>query len=101
MGKVIGRVYKQIQNNRPHQSYNKTFVVLPCFFSSQQNDSISGCVVYVISIISTYPASNLTTTNKVDTDINNDDESQSFQNPRKINHSGMELRDDSTPNTQV
>ena len=55
----------------------------------------------MISIIFTCLSSNLTTTNKVDTDINNDDESQSFQNPRKINHGGMEIRDNSTPNTQV
>ena len=50
--------------------------------SLPQSYSASYFGVSMIAIIWPSPVSNLTTTNKVDTDVKNDDDSQSFANPR-------------------
>ena len=47
------------------------------------------------------PVSNLITTNKVDTDVNNDDDSQSFETPRKHNHSDTEINDTNNITSKV
>ena len=51
--------------------------------SSLQNDITIGCSASIIALIQTTPLSNLTTTNKVDTDVEIDDDSQAFATPRK------------------
>ena len=45
--------------------------------------------------------SNLTITNKADTEVNNDGDSQSLETPIKNNQSGTELRDTNNPMDQV
>ena len=47
----------------------------------------------MVYIIMPLPVSNLTTTNKVDTNVNNDDNSQSFSTPINLNHSATVLYD--------
>ena len=47
------------------------------------------------------PVSNLFTTNKFDTYVNNDDDSQDFATPIKHNHSVTEFCDTNTKPTQV
>ena len=47
----------------------------------------------MVYIIMPLPVSNLTTTNKVDTNVNNDDNSQSFSTPINHNHSATVLYD--------
>ena len=44
--------------------------------------------------------SNLSTTNQVDTDVNNDDNSQCFETPRK-NHRATEMHDTNTTATMA
>ena len=55
----------------------------------------------MIALICPSPVSNLTTTNKVDTDVRNDDNSQSFVPPRKHNHSATELCDKNNTTTHI
>ena len=55
----------------------------------------------MISILLNSPVSNLTTTNNIDNDIKNDDNSQSFATIRKHSHIPNKLSDTNTPNTQV
>ena len=66
-----------------------------------QNDSTSNCGASMIDIIFPSPVSNLTTTNKVDTNVKNDYNSQSFSTPRNLNHSATELYGTHTRTTQV
>ena len=47
------------------------------------------------------PVSNLITTNQVDTDVNNDDDSQYFATPQKRNHSATEICDTNNKTAQV
>ena len=58
--------------------------------------STIGYSVPIIATIWTTTLSNLTTTNKDDTDVKNDDNSESFANPRENNHSATELSDTNT-----
>ena len=54
---------------------------------SLQSYSASYFRASMIAIIWPSPISNLTTTNKVDTDVRNYDDSQYFETPRKHNQS--------------
>ena len=63
--------------------------------------STIGYSVPIIATIWTTTLSNLTTTNKDDTDVKNDDNSESFANPRENNHSATELSDNNTKISQV
>ena len=71
-----------------------------CSVSSPQNESTKGYGASTIAIIWPSSVSNLTTKNKVDTDVNNNDNLQSFGTPRKNNNIDKELFDTNTPTTQ-
>ena len=68
---------------------------------SPQNNSTSGCGASIIAIIRPTPVSNLTTTNKVYTAVNIDDNAQYFATPINNNHSAIELRDINPTMAQV
>ena len=53
---------------------------------SPQSYSASYFGASMIAIIWPSPVSNLTTTNKVDTDVKNNDDSQYYATPKKQNH---------------
>ena len=91
MGKGSGCVYKNVQPNCPHPSTNSTFVVPPHLFFILQHDSTNDCGVTIIAHKQTLSVSNLTTTTNVDTDRNNDDDTQYFATPREQNHSTAEI----------
>ena len=55
----------------------------------------------MIFLTQTSPVSNLTTTDKVDTDVNKNDDSRPFDTPIKHNHSASKLCDKNNMNTQV
>ena len=80
---MIVRVYKHSKCNWPYPPPNTTFVVPSQYLSSSKNDITIGCSHFIIYLIWPTPLSNLTTKNKVDTDVDIDDESQSVENPRK------------------
>ena len=50
-----------------------------------KDNGTSDCNASMIYLIWTSPVSNLTTTNKVDTNINNNEDSQNFATPKKNN----------------
>ena len=54
----------------------------------------------MISLIQTSPIKITTTKNKVDTDVNNDDNSKSFVTPRRHNNSDTELSDKNIKTTK-
>ena len=56
-----------------------------CSVSSPQNESTKGYGASTIAIIWPSSVSNLTTKNKFDADINDNDDSQSLATPRKTN----------------
>ena len=85
MGKGIVRIYNTDNATGPTPP-PILFFVPPCYVSSPKNVSTSDCGASTIYINWTSPVSNLTTTNKVDTNINNDNNPQSFATPRKHNH---------------
>ena len=58
--------------NWPYNPLNTTFFVPPNSVSSSKIDINSGCDTSMIACIRTSPISNTTTTDKVDTDVNND-----------------------------
>ena len=58
---------------------------------SQQSDSTNDYSAAIIEHNKYSFVSDLTTTNQVDTDINNDDNIQSFATTRKHNHSTTEI----------
>ena len=62
-------------------------VLLPHSVSSPQNGRTSDFGAAMVAPNWPSPVSNLTSTNQVDTDINNDDDSQSFVPLRKHNKS--------------
>ena len=63
--------------------------------------STIGCGASIIYLIWPTLLSNLTATNKVDSDVDIDYDSQSFVTTRKNNHSFTELRDTDTTMSQV
>ena len=69
--------------------------------SSPQNNSTSDYGAAIIAPNSPSPWANLTTTNKVDTNVKNDYNSQSFLIPRNLNHSATELYGTHIRTTQV
>ena len=58
----------------------------PLSESSPQNDININCSAAIISRNQPSPVSNPTTANQVDTDVKNDDDTNSFATPRKHNH---------------
>ena len=78
MGNGMGRVYKHNQTNWPYLSPNTTFYAPPHSVPSPQNYSTSDCGAARISLHWPSPISKLTTTNQVDIEVNNDDDSESF-----------------------
>ena len=68
---------------------------------SPQSYSASYFGASMIAIILPSPVSNLTNTNKVDTDVKTDYDSQSFATPRKHNHISNSLCGKTTKTTQV
>ena len=67
---------------------------------SPQNDSTSDCGAAMISTNRTLSVSNITNTNKVDTDVNNDDNSNNFSAPGKFNHNATGILDTKTTTSQ-
>ena len=65
-----------------------------------QNDSNSDCGAATIALNRTSLVSNLTTTNQVDIDVNNNDYLQYSDTPRQHNHSATEIRDTKITATQ-
>ena len=101
MGKRIIHSHKNIKWNCPSASTNTKFVLPPQFLLSSQLDSTNNCDVTLIAHDQPSPVSNLTTTNQVDNDINNDDYTQYFTTPRKHNHSTPEITKTTTKTTPV
>ena len=83
MGKGIVCFYKHSQQNWPLPSPNTTFFAPPQSVYSPQSDRINGCSAAIIARNQPSLVSNLTTTNKFYTDVNNDDVTQSFATPSK------------------
>ena len=69
--------------------------------SSPQYDSTSDCGDAKIAPNRPSFVSNKTTTDQIDTAINNDDNSQYFATPIENNQSATEIRDTKTTTTQV
>ena len=84
MCKGVGNFYKHIQHNWTYPFPNTTAVVPPRSELLLQHDITNDCSATIFEHNQLSPVSNLTTTNHVDTDINNDDGTQSFENPIKI-----------------
>ena len=82
-GKGIGHVYKSGQPNCPYPYPNTTFVITPPSSLSSQPDSTNDFGVTLIANNQPLPVSNITTTNQVDTDSNNDYDTWYFADPRK------------------
>ena len=101
MCKGTFRVYKHSQLNWPKSSPNSTFIVPTCSSLSPQRDSTNDCRTTLFAHNQPLPVSNLTTKNQVDTAVNNFDDTQSFENPRKHNHSTPEILDSTTTTTLV
>ena len=101
MVKGIGHVYKHTRRSWPYPSPNKNVFVPPRSVSSQKKDSTRDCGASTIAITRPSPKSKLTTIDNFDTDVNNNDDSQSFVTPRKHNHSATELRDRNNTTTLV
>ena len=100
-GKGIGHVYKSGQPNCPYPYPNTTFVITPPSSLSSQPDSTNDFGVTLIANNQPLPVSNITTTNQVDTDINDDDYSQYFTSPRKHKHVTPKIRDKNNETIQV
>ena len=79
-----------------HQQKN---VVPPQSASSPKNDSTNDCGADMLALNQRSTVSNLISTNHVDTDVNYDDDSQSFATPIKQNHSSTEIYDTNTTTT--
>ena len=92
---------QRTQNNWPYQYTNITFVVPLRSSLSPQCFITNYCSTTIFAHHQTSPVSNLTTTNKVDTDINIDNNIQTFSAPRKHNHSTPEIPDSTTTTTLV
>ena len=75
-----------IQINRIHPSPNKTFCAPSSSEYSPQKDSTDYCGANMVAINQPSPVSNLIPTNQVDTDVNNDYDSQYYSTPRKHDH---------------
>ena len=97
----IGRVYKHSKCNWPHPSPNKTFVLPSRSMYSSKNDSTRNFGASMIGLIRNSPVPNLTITNKVDADINNDDDSRYFSTTSKHYHSATEFHATNSTTTQV
>ena len=101
MGKGICSVYKHIQNNWTYLYHNTTFVVPLLSYLSPQIYFNNYCSATIIACNQTLPVSKLTTTNQVDTDINNDDDICSFETPTKQNCRTPEIHDTITSTNLV
>ena len=101
MGKGFNHVYKPIKLNCPYPSHNITFIVPSRSFSRSQHDITNDYGVIVISLKQLSPISNLTTTTQVDTDSNNDDDTQYFITPRKHNKITPGIPETTATNTPV
>ena len=101
MGKGILRIYKHTQHNWPYPHPNTKSVVPLRSTSSPKNDSTNDYSAALIAHNQPSPVSNLTTTNQVDTDVNNYGNTQYFATPRRYNHSTPEIRGTNTTITQV
>ena len=91
MVKCFGRVYRNIQQKCPYPSPNTTSSVPPRLLFTSQHDSTNDCGVTENSHKQPSPVPNLTTTNQVDTDNNNDDDTNYVATPIKHNHSTPEI----------
>ena len=99
MGKGIGHVYKQSKRNWKCPSPNTVFVAPPRSAFLPQRDIADGCSISITAPNQPSHVSILTTTNHVDTDVNNDDGTQSFETSRKHHHRTPEIRDTNTITT--
>ena len=87
MGKGIGPIYKYDQRNLSYPSPNTTFVLTQlsdCYIQNQHTIT-SDASVGAHSLASS--VSYQSTSHQDNTDVNDYDDSQSFETPRKNNHS--------------
>ena len=101
MGKGISRFYKNSQWKWPYPSPNTIFVVPPCSDFLPQSDITNYWSADIITRNQPSPISNLTTTNQVDTGVNNDDDTKSFVTSRKHYHRTPEICDKNITTNQV
>ena len=99
MGKRIVHVYKHRQCNWPYPYPKTTFVVPPRSMLAQQSDSTNDCIATIIACKKPSPVSNLTATDQVDTDVNNNDDTQYFATPIKQNNKTSDIRDTNNKTT--
>ena len=90
----------QTQIALPTPQHNIYFVPTHYVYSPQSYIT-SGCFASIIALIRPLHVSNLTTQNKVDTDINVDNNSYYFVTPINNNHSATEFSDTNTAIAQV
>ena len=69
--------------------------------TTSQHDSTNDCGATVIAHKKTFHVSNLTTTTQVDTDSNNNDDTQFVENTIKHNHIIPDIHETTTTNTPV
>ena len=101
MGKGIRRVYKYSQCNWTFSTPNTVLGVTPRSVSSPQNDNTNYCGADIIYHNQPSPVSNPTTTDQVDTDVNNDGYTKYFATPREQNHCTPEINNTNTTTKQV
>ena len=88
-------------NSTGHTQTPTHIFLLPLSEISPQSDITNNCSATIISRNQPSPVSNLTTTNQVGTDINNDHETHLFETSRKHNHSTPGNHDTDTITTPV
>ena len=88
-----------LQTDLPMPQHNVCCTTTLCVLTDYYS---SNCFIAdMIALNQPSPVSNLIPTNKVDTDVNNDDNFQSFVNHRKHNHSATKICDANATTTQV
>ena len=101
MGKEISHVYKHSQHNWPQPSTNTKFVVPPVYSLSPHRYRNYDFSATIFPHNKPSPVTKLTTTNKVDTDTNNDDNIQSFETPINHNNRNSGIPDTNTTTTSA
>ena len=84
MGKGIGRIYKQIHHNWPYPCSNLNFVLPQCTDLYIQTQLASSCDASVGAQALEYAVSDQIISHNVNTDVNDNDDSQSFERHRYI-----------------
>ena len=98
VGKGIGHIYKRNQRNCPYPYPNTNFFIPqhPDSYTQTQNTSV--CDAAVFSHDLDYCVLDKNARNHVNTDVNNNDDSRSFENDWKNNRSSTSFGDTKTTN---